>query len=154
MAGDATIQGYIRTLIQASSTFADADVTLGDTRVVGNPGGPWAIILPGALRARRGGDWSQVLYFWDHPVEVWARFAGDDYSGLSTAVMAVCDAIGANPTLGGQSKIDDSLVTSASGPIWLMLKGQQPGTLPQRVGMRLVVSTVEERLYSGSGEFA
>jgi len=149
--GDSAIQGYIQALIQADSNFADADVTLGDFRVLDSGSPPYAIILPGSIEARRSGDWSQVQFIWEHVVEVFERFLGDDYADFVTARQAVVDVIAENPTLGGNAGISNALVTRATSPLYLY---PSEGDLPAFVFSRLTVRTVEEVLYAGAGEFA
>ena len=150
--GDSTIQGYIQTLIQADSSFADADVTLGDFRVLDSGGPPYAVILPGAIvEARRSGDWSQVQFFWEHEVDVFERFLGDSYTSFVTARQTVVDIIARNPTLGGNAGISNTLVTRATAPLYVYPEGG--GDVPTFVLSRLTVRTVEEVLYAGSGEF-
>jgi len=149
--GDSAIQGYIQDLIQASDTFADAGVTLGDFRVLDSGSPPYAVILPGSIEARRSGDWSQVQFIWEHVVEVFERFLGDSYTSFTTARQAVVDVLNANPTLGGNAGISNALVTRATAPLYLY---PPEGDLPAFVFSRLTVRTVEEVLYAGSGEFA
>jgi len=154
VAGDATIQAAIQDLIQAHASFADADVTLGDYRVLGRGSSPYAVIRPGSFRSSRPGDWSQVQFIWEHPVEVWARFTGDDYSTITTARQAVVDQLDAYPTLNSTSGISLSTVRTSSEALYLWNRGQARDALPAFVGFRLTVETVEERLYAGSGEFS
>jgi len=151
---DSAIQGAIQGAIQALSTFDEADVTLGDFRVLGSGSPPYAVILPGSFRGGRPGDWSQVQFVWRHPVEVWERFTGDDYSALVTARENVVAQLQAYPTLGGLAGVSLSTVVEAGEPIFLYQRGQTQDSLPAFVGSRLVVETVEEVLYDGSGEFA
>lgn len=153
MAGDATIQAAIQDLIQSSSSFADADVSLGDYRILGSGSAPYAIILPGQFRAERAGDWSQVQFIWEHPVEIWHRFAGDDYENVVTARTTVVDLLNTYPTLNSTSGISNSYVVESTEALFLYQRGQVRDSLPAFVGFRLTVRTVEERLYSGSGEF-
>lgn len=154
MAGDATIQAALQTLIQALANFADADVTKGDFRVIGRGSAPYAIILPGSFRAKRSGDWSQVQFVWSHPIEVWDRFTGDDYSGIVTARQAVVDQVNVYPTLDGTAGISNAYAEASDRPRYLWLRGQAQTSLPQFVGFEVMVSCVEEILYSGSGEFS
>ena len=151
--GDSTIQGYIQTLIQADSSFADADVTLGDFRVLDSGGPPYAVILPGAIvEARRSGDWSQVQFFWEHEVDVFERFLGDSYTSFVTARQTVVDIIARNPTLGGNAGISNTLVTRATAPLYVY--PEAGADVPTFVLSKLTVRTVEEVLYAGAGEFA
>lgn len=150
---DSTIQGAIQDLIQALATFDDADVTLGDFRVLGSGSPPYAIILPGSFRGARSGDWSQVQFVWRHSVEVWERFAGDDYSAMVTARANVVAQLQAYPTLNGLAGVSLSTVVEAGEPLFLWQRGQARDSVPSFVGSRLVVETVEEVLYAGSGEF-
>lgn len=150
---DSAIQGYIQALIQADSRFSDADVTLGDFRVLDSGSPPYAVVLPGSIvEARRSGDWSQVQFVWEHTVEIFERFLGDDYTDFVTARQAVVDVLDANPTLGGQNGISNALVARATAPLYLYPEGG--ADVPTFVFSRLTVRTVEEVLYSGSGEFA
>jgi hypothetical protein len=149
---DANIQSYIQDLIQADSNFANADVTLGDYRVLDSAGAPYAVILPGrVVDAARSGDWSQVTFAWEHSVEVFAKFVDDSYASFTTARQAVMDAIGENPTLGGQAGITNSYVSAATEPLYLY--SADGGDVPQFVLSRITVTTVEEVSYDGSGEF-
>lgn len=154
MSGDATIQAAIQTLIQALANFANADVTLGDFQVIGRGSAPYAIVLPGAFRARRSGDWSQVQFIWSHPVEVWDRFTGDDYSGVVTARQAVVDQINAYPTLDSTAGISNAYAEASDRPRYLWQRGQVQDSLPAFVGFEVVITSVEEVLYDGDGEFA
>lgn len=150
---DATIQAAIQTLIRAHASFASADVSLGDFRVLTTGTPPVAIIVPGPLRARRAGDWAQVNYTWTHYIEIWARFAADDYANLVTARQNVVDQINAYPTLNGTSGVTAATATASDAPLFLWQKGQPKGTRPQFVGFRVTVETIEEVSYHGSGEF-
>jgi hypothetical protein len=151
---DAAIQGYIQDLLQAEALFANANVTLGDYRVLDSGSSPYAVILPGRIvQARRAGDWSQVQFVWEHTIDVVARFLGDDYSDLTTARQTVVDAINENPTLGGKSGITGSHVSAATEPRYIRPKGQ-PDALPTFTFSRVTVRTVEDVLYAGGGEFA
>jgi len=150
---DSAIQGYIQTLLQADDSFAAADVTLGDFRVLDSGGPPYAVILPGAIvEARRSGDWSQVTFFWEHEVHVFERFLGDDYADFVTARQTVVDIVARNPTLGGNAGISNALVTRATSPLYVYPEGG--ADVPTFVLSILTVRTVEEVLYSGAGEFA
>lgn len=151
---DATIQAAIQTLIRAHANFANADVSLGDTRILTTGTPPVAVILPGPNAARRIGDWAQVNYTWTHYVEVWDRFGPDDYSNIVTARQNVVDQLNAYPTLNGTSGVTLSTVTDSSAPIFLWQKGQSRDTQPLFVGFRLTVQTFEEASYDSSGEFA
>jgi len=155
MAGDATIQAAIQTILQAlSGTFATADVVLGDLKVIGRGSSPYAVILPGPMRSERSGDWSQVRYWWTHYVEVWERFTGDSYSAITTARQAVLDQINKYPTLNGTANITNCWAAASAEVMYLWQKGQARTALPSFVGFRLTVTTIEDIIYSGSGEFA
>jgi hypothetical protein len=146
---DATIQGYIQTLIQADALFDAADVTLGDFLALERGSMPVAVVLPGRIvDASRSGDWSQVLYVWEHVVEVFEDFVNDSYSDFTSARQAVLDAIAENPTLGGH--IGNAFVSEATPPIYLRDGGEEPLWVFSRVTVR----SIEEVLYAGSGEFA
>jgi len=150
---DSAIQGYIQDLIQADDNFDDADVTLGDFRVLDRGSPPYAVVLPGAIvSGERSGDWSQVQLIWEHDVEVFERFLGDDYTDFVTARQAVVDVIGQNPTLGGQSGISNAHVALASRSKYLYPEGG--ADVPTFVFSTVTVRTVEEIVYDGSGEFA
>jgi hypothetical protein len=150
---DSAIQGYIQGLIQADSNFDDADVTLGDFRVLDRGSAPYAVVLPGEIiSAERSGDWSQVAFVWEHTVEVFERFIDDSYADFSTARQAVLDAIGENPTLGGQSEISQAHISGGTKPLYLY--SDDGGDVPQFVFSRVTVRCVEEVVYDGSGEFA
>jgi hypothetical protein len=151
---DATIQGAIQDLIQALATFDDAEVTLGDFRILGSGSPPYAVILPGSFEADRPGDWGQVRFVWRHAVEVWHRFTGDDYSAAMTARQNVVDQLQKYPTLNSTSGVTLSTVTASSEPIFLWQRGAVRESLPQMVGFRLTVTTVEDTHYAGYGEFA
>jgi hypothetical protein len=153
MAGDATIQAAIQSLVQATSRYNDGDVTLGDFRVLGR-GRQAAVILPGPLAAQRAGDWSQLRYAWTHYVEVWRRFDGDDYADIVADRQVVMDQLNAYPTLNGTAGITDCTVSQSSDPIYVRPRNAPPDTKPSHVGFRLTVRTVEEVLYAGAGEFA
>lgn len=154
MAGDATIQSALQTILRAMTEFADADVSLGDYRTLGRGSQPYAIVLAGPFRSSRSGDWSQVQFVWTHYIEVWERFMGDDYSAITTTRQAVIDEIAKYPTLNGTSGISGAIAESSGDPIYLWQRGQVRSSLPAFVGFRITVTTVEERLYAGSGEFA
>jgi len=141
---DATIQAAIQDLIQALDSFADAQVTLGDFRILGSGSPPYAVILPGSFEADRPGDWGQERFVWRHPVEVWDRFAGDDYSSAVTARQNVVDQLQKYPTLNGTAGVSLSTVTASSEPIFLWQRGAVRESMPQMVGFRLTVTTVEE----------
>jgi hypothetical protein len=150
--GDAAIQGYIQDLIQADSNFDDADVTLGDFRVLDRGSAPYAVILPGRIvSGARSGDWSQVRFVWEFPVEVYEDFIDDSYADFSTARQAVVDAIGKHPTLNGQTEIVDAYVSEAGLPQYVY--GGDGGDVPQFVFSRVTVRVVEDVSYDGSGEF-
>jgi hypothetical protein len=147
--GDAAIQGYIQDLIQASD-FDDADVTLGDFRVLDRGSAPYAVILPGEIiSAERSGGWSQVKVTWEHTVVVLGRLLDDSYADFTAARQAVVDAIGENPTLGGQSEIKNAYVSAASEPLY----SDDGGDVPQFAFSRVTVRVVEDVSYDGSGEF-
>jgi hypothetical protein len=150
---DATIQARLQTLLQALDNFADADVVLGDLRVLGRGSSPYAIIFPGPFRSERAGDWSQVVFVWSFLVEVWDRFTGDSYTSIVAARQAVVDCIAKYPTLNGLSGVAHALVEASDMPIYLWQKGTSPDAQPTFVGFRLTVTCIEHVLYSGSGEF-
>jgi len=151
--GDAAIQGYIQTLIRADSNFGTDDVTLGDFRVLDRGSSPYAVVLPGRIvSGQRSGDWSQVQVVWEHPVEVFERFLGDDYADFTTARQAVVDAIGENPTLGGNSEISGAHVSGASDVRYLY--PAEGADVPTFVFSRVTVRSVEEVTHDGGGEFA
>jgi len=154
MAGDATIQAAIQTLIRALANFADADVTLGDFQVLGRGSDPYAIVVAGPFEALRSGDYGQVTYAWTHYVEVWSRFTGDSLSGLVTARQAVVDQINKYPTLNSTANITNSWASASDELMYLWQKGERTSALPSFAGFRVTVSTVEEIGYAGSGEFA
>lgn len=152
--GDATIQAAIQTLVQALGTFADADVTLGDYKVLGRGSSPYAIVLPGPFRGDRPGDWGQVRYIWTHYVEVWERFTGDSYSAITTARQNVVDQLNKYPTLDGASGVKLATATASGDTMFLWQRGQTRAVLPTFVGFRVTLTTVEEVNYDGTGEFA
>jgi len=151
--GDAAIQGYLQGLLQATTTFDAADVTLGDFRVLDRGGtGSKAVILPGRIvSGARSGDWSQVQLVWEHTIELFERFIDDSYSDFVSARQVAVDVIGGNPTLGGHSEITGAHVGSATEPLYLYAEGGRE--VPQFVFSRVVVRSVEEVLYAGTGEF-
>jgi len=151
--GDAAIQGRIQTLIQGLTTFADADVVLGDYQVIGRGNAPYAIVVPGPFTSRRSGNWSQVTYSWTHYVEVWEAFAADSFSNITTARQDVVDVINENPTLDGLSGVSFALAEASDEMMFLWRKGQSRETKPAFVGFRIRIATIEEVLYAGGGEF-
>ena len=149
---DSAIQGYIQDLIQADSNFGDDDVTLGDYLVLSGHSAPYSVILPGRIvSAARSGDWAQVNVVWEHTIEVFEQFVNDSYSDFTTARQAVVDAIGENPTLGGQSEISNAYVREATPPRYLYMQGTTER--PSYVFSRLTVRSTEEVSHAGSGEF-
>jgi len=150
--GDSAIQGYVQDLIQADALFDDDDVTLGDFLVLDRGSPPYAVVLPGAIvEGLRSGDWAQVQLAWEHEVEVFERFLDDDYADFTTARQAAVDAIGQNPTLGGQSGISGAMVVRVSKPRYLYPEGG--ADTPTFVFSTMTVRTVEEVNWDGSGEF-
>ena len=150
---DAAIQGYIQTLIRATTAFSRTDVTLGDFGVLERGSTPYAVVLPGRIvAAARSGDWAQVSVIWEHTVEVFELFGGDDYAAFSAARQAVIDAIGQNPTLGGQSEISNAIVGDGTAPLYLYRDAEDDH--PTFVFSRVTVRSTEEVSYAGSGEFA
>lgn len=150
---DSAIQGYIQTLIRSTATFARADVSLGDFKILDRGSDPYAVVLPGRIvAAERSGDWAQITFIWEHTVEVFARFVGDSYTSFNAARQAVIDAIGASPTLGGNSEISDAYVSDATAPLYLYQQGSRDH--PLFVFSRVTVRSTEEVSYAGSGEFA
>lgn len=150
---DATIQAAIQSILQALDAFADADVTLGDTRVLGNGSSAWAIVYPGPVQAGRSGDWAQMDYTWTHRVEIWQRFSGDDYANIVATRQVVLDAIGARPTLEGTTNVVQATITEAGEPMFLWAQGQTADAQPQFVGFNVEIRTRERASYGGSGEF-
>jgi len=150
---DAAIQGYIQTLIRTTTIFSRPDVTLGDFRVLDRGSAPYAVVLPGRIvSAERSGDWAQVRFIWEHTVEVFEQFSGDSYAAFSAARQAAVDAIGQNPTLGGQSEISNAYVGDATKPLYLYRDAADDH--PTFVFSRVMVRSTEEVSYAGSGEFA
>lgn len=154
MAGDATIQAAIQTLLQALTRYGSADVSLGDTRILGNKSGPWAIIFPGRMSAERVGAWGQVMHHWRHDIDLWRKFAGDSYADIVADRQAVVDCIMQNPTLNGTTYITDSSVVDSTEPRYMWLHGQPKTAKPQFVGFRIAVETGERLTHDRSGEFA
>lgn len=152
MPGEAMIQAAIQTLLQDTTLYGKADVTLGDQRVMGR-GRQCAVIYPGPVEASRPGDWSQVTYTWQCRVEIWRPFRGDDYTDIISDRQTVVDTINANPTLGGVANLSDAVAGGASEPLYLWPHGASLTGKPAMVGFRIDVQVVEERLYAGSGEF-
>lgn len=151
---DVAIQGYIQDLVQAITGFDDDDVTLGDPKVIDSGSPPYAIVWPGTVHAAgRSGDWSQVQIVWRHPVHVVERLLDDDYADFCGYRQDVIDAIGQNPTLGGNSEIVNTLVIAASLD-FVRHRDSPPDAPPQFVLSELVVETIEKITYDGSGEFA
>lgn len=149
---DVAIQEYIQDLIQSDASFGDADVTLGNFRVLDAGSPPYAIILPGEIiSAERKGDWGQVDIIWEHPVEVFDRFLDDSYADFCAARQTVVDLIGRSPTLGGYSEIINSYVSGAPALRYLY---QEEGDDPTFVFGTVRIRTVEQVSYAGSGEFA
>jgi len=151
---DTTIQAAIQTLIQAHASFANADVTLGDTRVLNTGTPPVVIIYPGRCRVSRPGDWAQVTYIWTHSVVLWDRHVPDSYSSIGDTRQSVLDHLNAYPTLNGTSGVSRSTASAGSGPTFLWRKGQPRDAQPQFVGLHVEVETVEEVNYDRNGEFA
>lgn len=151
---DVAIQGYIEDLIEAISGFDEGDVTRGDPRVLDSGSPPYAIIWPGTIvEAMRSGDWSQVRVTWQHSVHIVERLLGDDYADFCAARQDVIDAIGQNPTLGGNSEIVNALVVGAT--LDFVRHRDSPPDAPAQFALSdLTVQTVERVTYDGSGEFA
>lgn len=152
MAGDATIQAAIQTMLRETSLYADSEVSLGDARIMG--AGKCAIIYPGPFESFRAGDWSQVTYIWTHYIDIWRPFAGDDYADIVSDRQTVIDAIGANPTLSGVTGLTNAIARVSSGTRYLWPRNTPTTSKPSHVGFRIEVQTTEERLYAGSGEFS
>jgi hypothetical protein len=150
---DLSIQGYIQALIQADALFDAADVTKGDFLVLDRGSAPYAVVLPGRIvSAERSGDWGQVTVVWEHSVEVFEDFDGSDYGDFTSARQAVLDAVGENPTLGGNAEISKAHVSDGTEPRYLY--SEDGGDVPVFVFSRVTVRCVEEVSYAGSGEFA
>ena len=154
MAGEATVQAAIQTLLQATTLYDVADVTLGDSRVIGR-GRQCAIIYPGPFRSVRGGDYGQVIFYWTHYVDIWRPFPGDDYATIVADRQTVVDTINANPTLAAAGNFSDALAESGRDVQYLWPRNASGATAkPSHVGFRIEVRTVEEVNYSGSGQFS
>jgi len=148
---DVLIQGYIQTLIRAHASFADADVSLGNFRILDRGSSPYAVVLPGRIvSGARSGDWAQVQLVWEHPVEIFERFLMDSYADFCAARQAVVDVIGKNPTLGGHAEISNSYISAGAALAYLY---RDNGDVPTFVLGALTIRTVEEVSYAGAGEF-
>jgi hypothetical protein len=146
---DATIQAALQTLIRGLDRYTDANVTLGDFRRLV---GARCVIMPGALRDRRAGDWAQTERTWGHYLHLWRQFSGDDVSDIVADRDAVIERLDAYPTLDGESGVTVEGVES-SEPQWLFPEGSGMNAKPTHVGFRIAVTTVEDYSVAGEGEF-
>lgn len=152
MAGDATVQEAIQDLLQATELYLDADVVLGDARVIGR-GRQCAIIYPGSFESERSGDWGQVTFRWAGYIDIWRPFDGDDYSDIVSDRQTVVDTINANPTLAAAGDFTDAIAREGRDPQYLWPRNAPTTSKPSHVGFRIQYLVVEERSYAGSGEF-
>lgn len=149
--GSATIQARIQTLIQALSEFADADVTLGDFRVLDRGSAPYAVIYPGGFELlEKADDGSRMFIRWRHYVEVFATFLDDSYANIVSAREAVLNQLNKYPSLNGLNGILRSFVDAGEDLRYLYPPG---GDVPAFVFVRLTHLADELTDYVGSGEF-
>lgn len=124
MAGSATIMSAIQTLLQALSTFADADVTQGDYTILSSGSAPYAVILPGGFDVLSvSDDGAEAIIRWRHTVEVIADYRFDDNSGLVSARQAVITQLAKYPTLNDAGGILRARVDGGGDPRYLYPPG-------------------------------
>lgn len=154
MAGNTSILSAVQTIIQGMSRYSSANVTIGDTRILGAGKGPWAILWPGLLNAERDGDWGQVVYVWQNYVELWRPFVGDSLTSIIADLDDVAATLMTYPTINRATGIANLVVGQVGRPQYLRPAGSTAATKPTHVGFNIPITTIEHRTHAGSGEFA
>jgi hypothetical protein len=151
MSGSADIMTRMQTLLQALATFADADVTQGDFRVLDRGSAPYAVIYPGGFEVlQRSDSGEQMVVRWRHYVEVFATFLNDSYANIVSARAAVLDCLHTYPQLNGLKGILRAYVETGDDLLYLY---PPQGEIPAFVFVRLTHYAEEYVDYGGSGEF-
>ena len=112
------IEARIQTLIQARSAFDDADVTLGDYRVLDRGSAPYVVLRPGEFErvphtfaGGRKTEWTVI-------VELFEKHIGDgtEQTNLETHRQNIIDTADAYPTLNGLSGVHFASLSSGEIP--------------------------------------
>lgn len=148
-----------QTLIQALSTFSDADVSRTDFRILdANASPPYCIMLPGAFSRERlapreaDNTWEIILRLFERAYD-----DGTEWTAMQTTRQTIIDTIDANPTLNSANGTDDN------GNNWQVVRamvtaGDAPDYETIASGSKFLVQelslTVRELADIGGGEYA
>lgn len=148
---NALIRARVQTLLQAMTEFDDADVTLGNFRVLDSGSAPYAVIYPGGFQIiDRVNDGAETLIAWRNYVEIFATFLDDSYENIDSIRQAVIERLLTYPTLNALSGVVAATVSDGDDVRYLYAP---QGDVPQFVYVRLTHVTTERVKKYGSGEF-
>jgi len=95
-----TVEAGVQAIIQGLSAFSNADVSLGDYRVLDSGGAPYVVLKPG--RFEHAPETFQDFWTeWTVNIELFVKFWGNgtEYTNIKTNMQAIVDAFDANTTL-------------------------------------------------------
>ena len=148
---NATIQSALQTIIRGNSNFSDADVTLGDARLIDAGAPPYCVIFPGRLvESEFGYAYGEMIYTWDHNVYVYDRFTGDDYGDITTLRDSVIATLGQNFRL-GQTDYTRAIVNGIGEIVGLFPEGG--AEIPTFVIAPFTVRVMDHIDHSGGGDY-
>ena len=140
MAGYATGEAAIKTLVQAVTGFTSAQVSRGNWKVLNSGAAAvYAVLLSRPDEPRTFTTPRTVLESWITIVQVWQRYKDDGttYTNLATAIENVLAKIDKYPHLGDTSGYVEESTPTVEGEVQEMWrKGGGPAWLRQDIAVR------------------
>jgi len=147
-----TIEAQVQTLLQATSLFADADVTRGDYRVLDQVGGPYCVLTPGGFTSNAAATsyGEKASFFWTVTLDLFVRHWGNgtEFTNLQSNRQTIIDALAKYPTLDELSGVVYAAITGGDPPRTVFDDAGAAGWLMQRMTLE-----VHEKVDVAGGEY-
>jgi len=117
----ATIEAKVKTLLQATSLLADADVTRGDYhRPLDQIGVRFCVLTPGGFTSNGAATsyGEKVSFFWTVTLDLFVRHWGDgtEFTNLQTDRQTIIDEMAKYPTLDELTGVMYAAITGGDPP--------------------------------------
>jgi hypothetical protein len=151
----ATCEAAVQGFIQGLAAFADADVSLGDFRILNAGSPPYVVLVPSGFIHEEDGDGGQRITEWDLLVYLFERHYGDgtESTNLKTRRQAIMDELDKYPTLNGVANVTMALVTRGREPQPVFERGAGPEADPVLLSQILEMVVIEKSVATG-GQYA
>ncbi|MBC8445851.1 MAG: hypothetical protein H8D74_01490 [Chloroflexi bacterium] len=148
----ASVEAKVQTLLQATSLFADADVTRGDYRVLDQVGGPYCVLTPGGFTSNAAATsyGQKTSFFWTVTLDLFVRYWGNgtEFTNLQSNRQTIIGELAKYPTLDELSGVIYAAITGGDRPRTVYDEADAAGWLLQRMTLE-----VHEKVDVSGGEY-